>query len=196
MATKDLDFGNVIKQVYDPATESLQVTVVTGGGGGATAAKQDQQTAILTTLDTSTNAVEASSAAIQVSTTSIDTKASAIQTAVQATAVSTASVDAKLTSLSVVGSFSIDFTSIPDSVSAPFEVIASLPSTVKQIAVYDTTGSTIQIRIGVATGTLLLFTGPGQDNTIQASIASSTRVSIRSNGTAPTAGSYIITFLG
>lgn len=27
MATKDLDFGNVIKQVYDPATESLKVLV-------------------------------------------------------------------------------------------------------------------------------------------------------------------------
>jgi hypothetical protein len=28
MATKDLDFGNVIKQVYDPATESLATHVV------------------------------------------------------------------------------------------------------------------------------------------------------------------------
>lgn len=291
MATKDLDSGNVIKQVYNPATEALQVDIVasSGAGGLATAAKQDQQTALLTDIENNTDGLETSltsldnktpalvagrvpvdgsgvtqpisavslplptgaategtlanldSKVIAVDTTdvtitnsvlptgaatsaaqttgnaslsSIDSKIIAVDTgnvtvassalptgaatsANQTTANSSlSSIDTKLNPLSVLGSFVIDFSSIPDSVTAPYEITAGFGSAVKKIALYETTGETLQLRTGAASGSLLAYVGPGQDSPLEASISASTRITVRSNGSAPTAGSFIVTFLG
>lgn len=98
--------------------------------------------------------------------------------------------------LSVLLSQEISAGLIPSSSSAPFQITLSLPSAAKQIMIYDTTGQTMQIRTGAATGTLLFLTGPGQDTPMPVAIPQNTRVTIRSNGAAPTAGSYIITILG
>jgi hypothetical protein len=149
MATKDLDPGNVIKQVYDPATESIQ-TVITGSSGP-----------------------------------------------IEITATSPIPVDIGGTgTVDVLVSIEIPFSSIPSSASAPFEIIASLPKATRSIKVYDTTGEAMQLRTGAAAGTLLYLTGPGDDAATTVTVASGTRLSIRSNGPAPTAGSYIITVLG
>ena len=98
--------------------------------------------------------------------------------------------------LSVLASMEIPFSSIPNSGASPFEVVASLGLEAKRFMVYDTTGETMQIRIGASIGTQLFLTGPGQADTFDVAVVAGTRISIRSNGAAPLAGTYVITILG
>lgn len=148
MATKDLDPGNVIKQVYDPATESIKANI-TGSSGPI---EVTATTPIPVTLGGGTG--------------------------------------------TVLLSQEITFTSIPDGSSTPFEITPSLSGTAFKIMVYDTTGTTLQLRTGAVTGNLLALVGPGQDQSIDVTVASGTRITIRSNGSAPTAGTFIITIIG
>jgi len=146
MATKNLDPGNIIKQVYQESTESLQTNVVG-------------------TVDISAS--------------------SPIPVVIGGTG-----------DLSVLASMEIPFSSIPNSGASPFEVVASLGLEAKRFMVYDTTGETMQIRIGASIGTQLFLTGPGQADTFEVTVVAGTRISIRSNGAAPLAGTYVITILG
>jgi len=146
MATKNLDPGNIIKQVYQEGTESLQTNVVG-------------------TVDISAS--------------------SPIPVVIGGTG-----------DLSVLASMEIPFSSIPNSGASPFEVVASLGLEAKRFMVYDTTGETMQIRIGASIGTQLFLTGPGQADTFDIAVVAGTRISIRSNGAAPLAGTYVITILG
>lgn len=99
--------------------------------------------------------------------------------------------------LDVLASINVDFSNIPDNATAPFEIIASLPSQCVEIQLYETTGSRLQLRVGAATGTLKLLVGPGQDNLVPCIIAAGSRVTVRSDeASAPSSGSFIITFLG
>lgn len=146
MATKNLDPGNVIKQVYQEGTESLQTNVVG----------------------------------------SVDiTASSPIPVIIGGTG-----------DMSVLASMEIPFSSIPNSGASPFEIVASLGLEAKRFIVYDTTGESMQIRIGASVGTQLFVTGPGQTETFDIAVLAGTRISIRSNGVAPSAGSYVITILG
>jgi len=146
MATKNLDPGNVIKQVYQEGTESLQTNVVG----------------------------------------SVDiTASSPIPVIIGGTG-----------DMSVLASMEIPFSSIPNSGASPFEIVASLGLEAKRFIVYDTTGESMQIRIGASVGTQLFVTGPGQTDSFDIAVLAGTRVSIRSNGVAPSAGSYVITILG
>lgn len=148
MATKNLDPGNVIKQVYDESTEALKTTIA-----GSTAPVE----------------VTATTPLPVVLSGSLDNE--------------------------VILSQEIDFSSIPDSSSAPYEISASLSSDAIRIMVYDTTGVTTQIRVGAGVGTLLALVGPGQDQPLDVKVAAGSRVSIRSNGAAPTAGTFIINII-
>lgn len=146
MATKNLDPGNVIKQVYQEGTESLQTNVVG----------------------------------------SVDiTASSPIPVIIGGTG-----------DMSVLASMEIPFSSIPNSGASPFEIVASLGLEAKRFIVYDTTGESMQIRIGASVGTQLFVTGPGQTDSFDIAVLAGTRISIRSNGVAPSAGSYVITILG
>jgi hypothetical protein len=59
-------------------------------------------------------------------------------------------------------------------------VVASLASDVEKIQVFDTTGSFIGIYTGaVASEVLAAVFGPGSNETVEVSIASGTRVSLR-----------------
>lgn len=146
MATKNLDPGNVIKQVYQEGTESLQTNVVG----------------------------------------SVDiTASSPIPVVIGGTG-----------DMSVLASMEIPFSSIPNSGASPFEIVASLGLEAKRFIVYDTTGESMQIRIGASVGTQLFVTGPGQADSFDIAVLAGTRISIRSNGVAPSAGSYVITILG
>jgi hypothetical protein len=99
--------------------------------------------------------------------------------------------------LSVISTNNIPYTAIPDNASSPYQIVASLASDVRKIQIYDTTGSTMQIRTGAGSGSLLVYTGPGQDVPIELNISAGTRVTIRSDeASAPVAGNFIITFLG
>lgn len=148
MATKDLDPGNVIKQVYDPASESIQTTI-TGSSGP-----------------------------------------------VEITATTPIPVTLGGGSGVILHTQEIDFSLIPDSTSAPYEITPALSGDAYKIMVYDTTGVTLQLRTGALTGSLLALTGPGQDQPIDVTVASGTRIAIRSNGNAPTAGTFIINIIG
>lgn len=146
MATKNLDPGNVIKQVYQEGTESLQTNVVG----------------------------------------SVDiTASSPIPVVIGGTG-----------DMSVLASMEIPFSSIPNSGASPFEIVASLGLEAKRFIIYDTTGESMQIRIGASVGTQLFVTGPGQTDSFDIAVLAGTRISIRSNGVAPSAGSYVITILG
>ena len=146
MSTKNLDPGNVIKQVYQEGTESLQTNVVG----------------------------------------SVDiTASSPIPVVIGGTG-----------DMSVLASMEIPFSSIPNSGASPFEIVASLGLEAKRFIVYDTTGESMQIRIGASVGTQLFVTGPGQTDSFDIAVLAGTRISIRSNGVAHSAGSYVITILG
>lgn len=149
MATKNLDPGNVIKQVYDEASESLKTTI------------------------------SGSTGPIEVTATS------------PIPVVLSGALDAE-----VILSQELDFSVIPNSASAPYEITASLTLDTTTFMFYDTTGVTTQIRTGAGSGTLLALVGPGQDQPLNVKVPAGTRISIRSNGAAPAAGTFIITILG
>lgn len=89
-------------------------------------------------------------------------------------------------------------TSIAGSAGAFFEVVASTAATVKKVQVMDTTGAFIGVYTGAGGGEALKFIyGPGSDQTIEVSIASGTRISLRSmEASAPAGGSVAMNFLG
>lgn len=89
-------------------------------------------------------------------------------------------------------------TNIPGSAASPLQVVASLAATVKKIQVLDTTGFFFGVYTGAAASEVLKFiVGPGSDQTIDASIASGTRISLRSmTTTAISSGNVAINFIG
>lgn len=93
--------------------------------------------------------------------------------------------------LQVLGSFNIPFSSISNS--APFVITAGFLSPVQQILVADTTGQTDKLLWSSTT----LYTNPGAERQYDVQIPASTSISIESTEASnPTAGNYVITFLG
>lgn len=89
-------------------------------------------------------------------------------------------------------------TNIPGSAASPVEVVATLAAAVKKIQILDTTGGFFGVYTGAAASEVLkLVVGPGSDQTIDASIAAGTRISLRSMTTsAITSGNVAINFIG
>lgn len=87
---------------------------------------------------------------------------------------------------------------IEDNAGAFLEVVASLASDVKKIRIADTTGEFIGVYTGAASSEVLAFIiNPGQDDAIEHSIASGTRISLRSMGTTDiTTGLLVMQFQG
>lgn len=88
---------------------------------------------------------------------------------------------------------------IAGSASNPTEVVASLAADVKKMQILDTTGAFIGVYTGAALSEVLrLVVGPGSDQTIEHTIASGTRVSLRrlDSTTAISSGIVSINFLG
>ncbi len=74
------------------------------------------------------------------------------------------------------------------------QIVASTASAIRQIAVYDTTGSSLSIAKGAASGEInILYTGPGDSGTYPVQVPAGSRISIRSlESTAPSTGANII----
>lgn len=91
-----------------------------------------------------------------------------------------------------------DATNINGSAGAFYEVVASLASDVEAIQIMDTSGQFIGVYTGPAASEVLKFVyAPGSDQTVQVSIASGTRISLRSmESTGPSAGNVAFNFLG
>lgn len=93
--------------------------------------------------------------------------------------------------LNVLGSFRIPFSSISNSV--PFVITAGLAGTTQQILIADTTGQVDRLMWSTTT----LYTNPGCERQVNATIPPATAVSIQSDEASnPVAGDFIISFLG
>jgi len=93
----------------------------------------------------------------------------------------------------------LDSADIQGSGGSYFEVIASTSATTKQITVYDTTGSTMELAVGAAASEVTkVIIGPGSDQSFALNIPAGSRISIRSREVAaPGAGSnFIVTLIG
>lgn len=97
--------------------------------------------------------------------------------------------------LSVLGTYNVDYTHIQASGGSPYQISSGFLTSVKQIILYEVTGTRLQLLTG-ASPALLLLIGPGQDDVVNVAIPASTAISIRSDETAPTGGSLVISFLG
>lgn len=89
-------------------------------------------------------------------------------------------------------------TNVPASGGSPQTLVASLAATVKAIQIFDTTGGFIGVYTGAAASEVLKFVfGPGSDQTVDVSIASGTRISIRNlQNSAISTGMIAMNFLG
>ena len=90
-------------------------------------------------------------------------------------------------------------TNIPGSSGSPVTLVATLAAGVKKLQVLDTTGGFIGIYTGAAASEVLQFiVGPGSDQTIEHTIAISTRISAKrlDSTTALSSGILAINFLG
>jgi hypothetical protein len=88
--------------------------------------------------------------------------------------------------------------SIPAYGSAYLQLIASTSADIKQLHIFDTTGSFLVIGVGgVGVEVEEIIVGPGNDQPISVNIVSGSRISIKSReGSAPVAGNVAINFLG
>ncbi len=94
-------------------------------------------------------------------------------------------------SFSVLGSFKVPYSSI--SHTGPHTITSGLSSAVKSFLIADTTGHTMSLAWGAVT----MYTNPGCEHQVDASIAANTAITIQSQEAAdPTAGAFIITMLG
>jgi hypothetical protein len=93
---------------------------------------------------------------------------------------------------------SVDTTTINGNAGAFVEVVASLSAECVQVIPYDTTGKKIGVYSGAPASEQLLFIlGPGQDQPVPCTIASGSRISVRSTeATGAVSGSLILTFVG
>jgi hypothetical protein len=88
---------------------------------------------------------------------------------------------------------------IPGSGGGFLQVVASLAAAVKKIQILDTTGAFVGVYTGAASSEVLKFVfGPGSDQTVEVSIASSTRISLRrlDSATAVSSGFVSMNFMG
>lgn len=107
-------------------------------------------------------------------------------------------VDADDTGLNVQGSYAIPYTSINGSGGAIYQIVASTAANISLVVPNEQTGTALSLYTG-ASGfeTLLFIIAPGQDNEVNVTIPSGTRLSIRAYGSsAPAAGSVYLTFVG
>lgn len=88
-------------------------------------------------------------------------------------------------------------TNIPASGGSFLEVVASTAAAVKKLQILDTTGGYIGLYTGASSSEVLkLIIGPGSDQTIDVTIASGVRISLRSMSSAITVGNLAINFIG
>lgn len=89
------------------------------------------------------------------------------------------------------------FGTINSSAGAWTQLIASTSAEIRMIHLFDTTGVALQIGVGGSGSEIIeCILGPGNDQPIGVLIPSGSRISIRSNEAAPTAGYVIINYLG
>jgi hypothetical protein len=90
-------------------------------------------------------------------------------------------------------------TNIPGSASSPVQVIATTAATIKALQLLDTTGAFVGVYVGGSGSEVLqLVMGPGSDQTIEHTIASGSRVSLKrlDSTTAISSGIVAINCLG
>ena len=77
------------------------------------------------------------------------------------------------------------------------ELITSTAAACKKIQILDTTGSWFELATGASSSeTPMLYVGPGSDQTIQAKIPASTRISVKALDANATSGAFAINLIG
>lgn len=164
----------------------------TGGGGGYVDVKVTPSGALTT---------ESTLAGLDAAVLGQDTMANSLPVVL---ASDQSSIPVSLAALSVVdlldaGILDTSSTNIPGSASSPVQVIASTAAPIKALQLLDTTGAFIGVYVGgVGVEVLQLVMGPGSDQTIQHSISSGSRVSLKrlDSTTAVSSGIVAINCMG
>jgi len=203
-------------------TRSLIFGKTTGGGGGYVDVKVNPSGALTVEATVTSSALPTGAATeATLSTRASETTLSILNTKVpsQGQALMAASVPVVIasnqTAIPVSGSFSaatksvVDLldanildtssTNIPGSASSPVQVVASLAAAVTALQLLDTTGAFVGVYVGASGSEVLkLVMGPGSDQTIEHSIPSGSRVSLKrlDSTTAVSSGIVAINFLG
>lgn len=96
--------------------------------------------------------------------------------------------------LDVLATHNISYTNLTTSY---YEVSASLANDITKIAIYDTSGETIELAIGPASSEVVKLTiGPGCDQVLEVQLSAGDRIAVRTVGSNATAGSLILNLLG
>lgn len=96
--------------------------------------------------------------------------------------------------LDVLATYNIDYTNVTTSY---YQVAASAADDYSKIAIYDTTGETIELALGGSGSEVVKMTiGPGCDQVLEIQIPAGSRIAIRSVGSNATAGNLILNLLG
>jgi hypothetical protein len=207
--------GAVAEMAVD-SSGNVQVDVVTSAlpTNASTLTEQQSQTTLLGTIDTDTGSMASSLTSIAAEDFATETTLAAVKTAVEIidNAISGSEMQVDIVTMPNVTLNQLDVvdfidttpvldtssTNIPGSASNPVEIVASLAANVKKLKINDTTGFYIGVYTGAALSEVLqCIVGPGEDGTIDVSMSSAERVSLRAMAaTAISSGELSIQFLG
>lgn len=96
--------------------------------------------------------------------------------------------------LDILASFNVDYTNITTSY---YQVVGSTADAYSKIAIYDTTGETIELALGAASSEVVkMIIGPGCDQILEIQIPAGSRITVRSVGTNASGGSLVLNLLG
>jgi hypothetical protein len=159
-----LDFGQIIKRVYDSSAERLKVDAAVSGATSVVITHTDDSIKIgdgtdllAVNADGSINTVPASS------------------------------------TISVVDKLRHDYSSVNVTTGAYVQLIASTTGTIRKLEIFDSSGRTLVLATGAAASEVdLLYITPGGNGTITVTIASGTRLSIKAVSANATAGELVL----
>lgn len=95
--------------------------------------------------------------------------------------------------LDILASYNINYTNITTSY---YQVVASTTDAYSKIAIYETTGETIELALGGSGSEVVkMIIGPGNDQVVEIQIPAGSRIAVKASANA-TAGSLILNLLG
>lgn len=96
--------------------------------------------------------------------------------------------------LDVLATYNISYTNLTTSY---YQVAASLANNITKIAIYDTSGETIELAVGAPSSEVVKLTiGPGCDQVLEVQLNAGDRITVRTLGSNASAGSLILNLLG
>jgi hypothetical protein len=94
----------------------------------------------------------------------------------------------------VLQTLNISYTNLTTSY---YEAVASLADDISKIAIYDTSGETIELAIGASGAEVVRLTiGPGCDQQLDVALSIGDRIAVRTVGSNATSGSLILNLIG